>query len=105
MTALSPATRDSIQKNWSAVIAGSSPGSTLRGDGGRGPAEEEGGARRSVDLVPVVHLEDLDVEIRIERPRRLAHQDGEKVDAEAHIAGFHDPRLCRRFLDPRLVGS
>ena len=71
----------------------------------RGPAEEEGGARGRVDLVPVVHLEDLDVEVRVERPRRLAHQDGEKVDAEAHVAGFHDARPRRRFLDPRLVGS
>ena len=50
-------------------------------------AEQQRGAGRRVDLVAVVHLEDLDVEIaRVERPRRLLHQHGEQVDAEAHIA-------------------
>ena len=37
-------------------------------------AEEERRAGRRVDLVAVVHLEDLDVEIGVERLRRLAHE-------------------------------
>src|SRR5581483_12483234 len=57
---------------------------------GDGAAEEKGRARGRVDLVLVMHLEDLDVEIGIEGPRRLSHQDGQQIDAEAHIAGLDD---------------
>src|SRR6516225_4920564 len=63
---------------------------------GSGATEEKGGARGRVDLMLVVHFEDLDVEIGVERARRLAHQSGKQVDAEAHIAGLHDARPCRR---------
>ena len=38
----------------------------------------------------VVHLDDLDVEVRVERLGRLADEHGEEIDAEAHIAGLDD---------------
>ncbi len=58
-------------------------------------AEQQRGARRRVDLVAMVHLQDLDVEIgRVERARRLLHQHGEQVDAEAHIARLDDRRVA-----------
>lgn len=54
-------------------------------------AEKQRGAGRCIDLVLVVHLENFDVEIRrIERLRCFLHQNGQKIDAEAHIAGFDD---------------
>ena len=60
-----------------------------------GLAEQQRGAGGRIDLVAVVHLEDLDVEILgLERLRRLLDQDGEQVDAEAHIAGFDDGRMA-----------
>ena len=66
--------------------------------GGRLP-EQQGRAGRRVDLVAMMHLEDLDIEIRIERPRRLADETGEQVDAEAHIAGLDDHRMARGGID------
>ena len=66
-------------------------------------AEQQRRARRRVDLVAVVHLEDLDVEIGVERLRRLAHQGGEQIDAEAHIAGLDDDRMARGGLELLLV--
>ena len=56
-----------------------------------------------VHLVAVMHLEDLDVEIGVERLRRLAHQDREEVDAEAHVAGLDDHGMARGRLDLLLV--
>src|SRR5690349_16373238 len=70
-----------------------------------GAAEEERGSGGCVDLVLMVHLEDLDIEIRIERARRLAHEGSKQVDAEAHIAGFHDPGSAGRGVDEPLVVS
>ena len=59
-----------------------------------GLAEQQRGARGRIDLVAVVHLQDLDVEIlRPERLRGLLDQHGEQIDAEAHIAGFDDGRV------------
>ena len=69
----------------------------------RGAAEEQRRARRRIDLVAVMHLDDLDVEIGVERLRRLADEDGEEVDAEAHVAGLDDRRMARRRGDLRLV--
>ena len=53
-------------------------------------AEQQRRARRRVDLVAVVHFEDLDVEIGVERLRRLADEHGEEIDPEAHIARLDD---------------
>ena len=41
-----------------------------------------------VDLVAMVHLDDLDVEVRVERLRHAPRQRGEQIDAEAHVAGL-----------------
>ena len=70
---------------------------------GRGFAEEQRGAGRRVDLVAVVHLEDLDVEIVVERLRRLADEHGEEIDAEAHVARLDHRRVTGRGDDLRLV--
>ena len=53
---------------------------------GRRLAEHQRSARRRVDLVAVVHLEDLDVEVGIERLGDLARHRRQQVDAEAHVA-------------------
>ena len=66
-------------------------------------AEKQRRAGRRVDLVAMVHLENLDVEIGVERLRRLADERGEEIDAEAHIAGLDDHRLARRGDELRLV--
>ena len=71
---------------------------------GRRLAEEERRAGRRVDLATMVHLDDLDVEIGVERLRRLADENGEEIDAEAHIAGLDDDGVTRRGGDLRLVG-
>src|SRR5690242_5934317 len=64
-----------------------------------GGTEHERRARRRVTLVAVVHLQDLDVELRAER---LCHALGEKreqVDAKTHIPGLDDGRMTGRRLD------
>ena len=40
-----------------------------------------------------MHLDDLDVEILIERLRHALHERREQIDAERHIAGFDDNRV------------
>ena len=62
-------------------------------------AEQQGGARRRVDLVLVMHLENLDIEILAKARRHLLDQCGEQIDAETHIAGFDDAGMARRRLD------
>ena len=57
---------------------------------GGGLAQHQRRARGGVDLVAVVHLEDLDVEVGIERLGDLARQRGQQIDAEAHVAGLDD---------------
>ena len=54
-------------------------------------------------LVPMVHLQDLDVESAAERARRLFDEHGEQIHAEAHIARLDDGRVPRRGRDLRLV--
>ena len=63
-------------------------------------AQHQRGAGGRVDLGAVVHLDDLDVPVRPERPRRLPGEAGEQVDAEAHIAGADDDRVPRRRVEP-----
>ena len=67
-------------------------------------AEKKCGAGGRVDLVAMVHLDNLDVEIGIERLRRLADERGKEIDAEAHIARLDDHRPLRVVGDRRLVG-
>ncbi|MNT73405.1 hypothetical protein D3C72_2121050 [compost metagenome] len=63
-------------------------------------AEKERGSGRGVDLVLVVHFQHLDVPARrIERTGGLLHEHRKQVDAEAHIAGFDDPRMAGSRLD------
>jgi hypothetical protein len=67
----------------------------LRGDAtpfGGGFSQEQCGARRRIDLHAVVHLDDLDIPPLIQAARDLAHEAGEKVHAERHVAGLDDPR-------------
>jgi len=51
-------------------------------------AQHQGGARRRVDLGLVVHLQNFDIEIRIERLCHPLYQRRQQIDAEAHIADF-----------------
>ncbi len=54
-------------------------------------------------LCAVVHFEDFDVEVGVERLGRFAYQDGEQVDAEAHVARLDDRGMARGGGDLRLV--
>jgi hypothetical protein len=57
-------------------------------------AECQRRARGGIDLVLVVHLEDLDVErVRAERPGDLLGEPEQQVDAEAHVGGPQDRGL------------
>ena len=69
--------------------------------GGGGAAEHERGAGRRVDLLVVVHFQDFDVVILIERLRDALDQRRQQIDAEAHIAGFDDRRAACGFGDHR----
>ena len=78
--------------------------------GRRGAAEHQRGPGRRVDLLVVVHFQDLDVVILIERPGDAFDQRGKEIDPEAHIAGFDDRRpACglgdQRFLLGRMAGG
>ena len=66
---------------------------------GRRFAEQERRARGRVDLHPMMHLDDLDIEIGSERRRRAPGQRREQVDAEAHVARPHDRGVARRRVD------
>ena len=58
---------------------------------GRG-AEQQGGAGRRVELVAVVHLDDLDVPVGPEPPRRLLDQRAQQIDAERGVGGLQRRR-------------
>src|SRR5688572_28959069 len=59
--------------------------------GGRGPAEEKRRARGGIDLLVVVHFDDLDVPVG-QGVCRLAHEVREEINAERKIAGLDDAR-------------
>ena len=62
----------------------------------RRAAEHQRGAGRRVDLLVVMHLENLDVEAVVERLRHALGQRRQQIDAEAHVAGLDDrPRSWR----------
>ena len=48
--------------------------------------KHQGRARGRIDLHPVMHFNDLDIEVVPERGRNLFGQGDEQVDAEAHVA-------------------
>ena len=54
--------------------------------GGSGLAKHQGRTRRRIDLGLVVHFQDLDVEVFVQRLRHALHQRRQQIDAEAHIA-------------------
>ena len=65
--------------------------------------EQIGGPRRRIDLLPVVHFENLDVEILVERLRHLLDQRRQQINAKAHIARLHHDGLRGHALDDRVV--
>src|SRR5690606_38535369 len=69
-------------------------------------AKQQGGAGWRIALVLVVHFKDFDIDIRrIERLRRLLHQNGQKIDAEAHITRLDDGCVAGSGADLVLVLS
>src|SRR5690348_4620933 len=52
---------------------------------GRRLAERQRRARRRVDFVAMMHLENLDIVILAEAPRRLLDESEQPIDAETHI--------------------
>ena len=71
--------------------------------GGGGAAEHQRGAGRRIDLLVVMHLENFDVVILIERLRHALDQRRQQIDAEAHIAGLDDDGALGRFGDHGLL--
>ncbi len=69
----------------------------------RRAAQHQRGAGRRIDFPVVMHFEDLDVEILVERPGDLLHQRRQQIDAEAHIAGLHHDGALGRGCDQGLV--
>src|SRR5260370_22894614 len=55
---------------------------------GSGAAEHQRGARWRIDLLVVMHFDDLDVVIVVERLSHALHQRRKQTDAETHIAGY-----------------
>src|SRR3954447_20049861 len=70
--------------------------------GGRLP-QEQCGARGRVDLIAVMHLQDLDIPIGSEPRRRLLDKLTEEVDAERRIRRMDDCNLASSLLDLRAV--
>ena len=62
-------------------------------------AEKQRSARRGVNLVLVVHLQDLDVPVGAERTGRLPDENREKIDAEAHVTRLDDAGMPGGGLD------
>src|SRR3546814_1250483 len=48
-------------------------------------AQEEGRSGGRINLVPVMHFDDLDVPILAEASRRVLHQSGEQVNAQGCV--------------------
>ena len=69
----------------------------------RRAAEHQRGAGRRVDLLVVVHLENLDVEAVVERLCHPLGQRRDQIDAHAEVAGLHDHRALGRLRDQLLV--
>ena len=68
--------------------------------GGGRLAQHQGGARGRVDLHPMVHLDDFNVEFIAERGGGATRERRQEVDAEAHIAGADDRRMPGGGVDP-----
>src|ERR1700674_2492822 len=69
----------------------------------RRTTKHERGAGRCVDLLVVVHFENLDIEFLIESLRYALDQRCEEIDSHAHIAGLDDHRALARLCDQVLV--
>src|SRR5579875_1756831 len=67
----------------------------------RSSAEEKGSARRSVNLHPVMHFDDLDVIFRPKSAGGLFDESCKEIDAKAHIARAYDDRMTCSGFDPR----
>src|SRR5713226_1435842 len=63
---------------------------------GSGAAKHQRSARRRIDLLIMMHFDDLDVVIVVERLSHALYQRRKQIDAETHIAGFDDSRAVRR---------
>src|SRR5215472_3285089 len=66
----------------------------------RGAAERERGARWSVDLAAMMHLDDLDIKIGAEALGDVLDDAQHYVDAEAHIRRPDDRDLARGLTHP-----
>src|SRR5713101_3248234 len=69
----------------------------------RRTTKHEGGAGWRVDLLVVVHFEDLNVEFVVEGLRYALDQSCEEIDSHAHIAGLDDHRAAARLCDQVFV--
>ena len=60
-------------------------------------AQHQSRARRSVDLAPVMGLQNLDVPVFAKRLGGPSCQGAKQIDAKREIPGLHDNKIARRF--------
>ena len=67
--------------------------------------QHQRGSRRRIDLVTMMHLEDLDVPVRPEPCRRLFDQILEEIDPQRRVRCIDDRYLAARLFDhPVMLG-
>jgi ribosome-binding factor A len=71
---------------------------------GGGFTQHKGRPRRRIDLLVVMRLDDLDIEIGVERGGNLLGQLGQQVDAKRHIPGANNHSMARGGVDGGKVG-
>ena len=68
-------------------------------------AQKQSRARRRIDFVAVMQIDNFNIPCIAQLGCRLAHQAGQHIDAEAHIARFDNARMARRRGDLRFLVS
>ena len=71
----------------------------------RGASKHQRRARGRVDLLVVMHFENFDVEVLIERLGHALDQRRQQVDPETHVAGLDDHRALAGLRDQLVVLS
>src|SRR3546814_4512256 len=68
-------------------------------------AQEEGRSGGRINLVPVMHFDDLDVPILAEASRRVLHQSGEQVNAQGCVTRLQNGNGLGGLIDERMMES
>src|SRR3546814_20799886 len=66
-------------------------------------AQEEGRSGGRINLVPVMHFDDLDVPVLAEASRRVLHQSGEQVNAQGCVTRLQNGNGLGGLIDERMM--